>query len=82
MTDPTLHLEGTFTALVTPMNQDGSIDFEALQKLVDWQLEQGIDGLVPCGTTGESATMSAGERAEVIARVIHWVGDRAPVIAG
>ena len=82
MSDAPPRLEGTFTALVTPMNQDGSVDFGALQELIDWQLEEGIDGLVPCGTTGESATMSAGERAEVIERVIHGVKDRVPVIAG
>ena len=61
-------LRGTLTALVTPMNQDGSVDFGALEALVDWQLEQGVEGLVPCGTTGESATLTAQERADEIQR--------------
>ena len=52
-------LRGTFTALVTPFNADGSVDLGALDALVEWQLAQGVEGLVPCGTTGESATMSA-----------------------
>ncbi len=75
-------LHGAMTALVTPMNKDGSIDFGSLDALVDWQLEQGIDGLVPCGTTGESATMTASERAEVITRVVKRAGDKVTVIAG
>lgn len=75
-------LRGVFTALVTPMNRDGSIDDGALDALVDSQLEAGIDGLVPCGTTGESATMSAEERQRVIARVVDRVDDRVPVVAG
>ncbi|MEZ4271609.1 MAG: 4-hydroxy-tetrahydrodipicolinate synthase [Myxococcota bacterium] len=80
------NLGGTFTALVTPMNRDGSVDFGALDKLVDWQIDAGIEGLVPCGTTGESATMDAQERASVIERVIARAntraGNRVTVIAG
>ncbi|MEE8408503.1 MAG: 4-hydroxy-tetrahydrodipicolinate synthase [Myxococcota bacterium] len=75
-------LRGVFTALVTPMNRDGSIDTGALDALVDGQLEAGVDGLVPCGTTGESATMNAEERQRVIARVVNRVNNRVPVVAG
>jgi 4-hydroxy-tetrahydrodipicolinate synthase len=75
-------LRGVFTALVTPMNEDGSVDFGALDALVDAQLDAGVDGLVPCGTTGESATLDAGERQAVIARVVDRAGSRVPVIAG
>ena len=77
-----MELKGALTALATPMNGDGSVDFGALDALVDWQLEQGIYGLVPCGTTGESATMTADERATVITAVVKKVAGRVPVIAG
>jgi len=82
MTQVTPPLRGTFTALVTPMNADLSVDFGALDTLVDLQLEAGITGLVPCGTTGESVTMSADERFKVISRVVSRVNGRVPVIAG
>ena len=73
---------GAMTALVTPMNADGSVDFGALDALVDMQIEGGIDGLVPCGTTGESATMSADERQSVISHVVKRANGRVPVVAG
>ena len=73
---------GAMTALVTPMNSDGSIDYGALDALVDMQIAAGIDGLVPCGTTGESATMTADERQSVIAHVVKRVAGRIPVVAG
>ncbi len=75
-------LRGVFTALVTPMNRDGSVDTGALDHLVDAQIEGGIGGLVPCGTTGESATLSALEREEVITRVVKRANGRVPVVAG
>jgi 4-hydroxy-tetrahydrodipicolinate synthase len=75
-------LRGVFTALVTPFRESGSVDWARLEKLVEWQLEQGVDGLVPCGTTGEAATMSIEERAEVIGRVVRLAGERCTVIAG
>ncbi len=78
----TAQLRGTFTAIVTPFNADGSVDFSALDAFVDWQIEQGVQGLVPCGTTGESATMSANERADVISRVVQRAAGRVLVIAG
>jgi 4-hydroxy-tetrahydrodipicolinate synthase len=77
-----MSMEGTFTALVTPFRPDGAIDLEALAKLVEWQIESGIDGLVPCGSTGESATLSYAEHNQVVKHVIDVAGGRVPVIAG
>ena len=82
MTQVQNSLRGTFTALVTPMNADQSVDFGALDALVDAQLAAGITGLVPCGTTGEAVTLTTEERFEVISKVVSRVSDRAPVIAG
>lgn len=73
---------GCGTALVTPFDEKGRIDFGALEKLVVWQIEEGIDFLVPCGTTGESATMSGDERKAVTAFVVKTVEGRVPVLAG
>jgi 4-hydroxy-tetrahydrodipicolinate synthase len=73
---------GCHVALVTPFRQDLSIDFQRLDGLVDFLLEQGIDGIVPCGTTGESATLDPQEQEEVIRAVVTRVGGRVPVIAG
>ena len=61
--------EGIFTALITPF-KDGQLDGAALDALIDRQLDAGVDGLVPCGTTGESATLSVDESLEVIARTV------------
>jgi 4-hydroxy-tetrahydrodipicolinate synthase len=74
--------KGCGTALVTPFDEKGRIDFRAIAKLVDWQIEQGIDFLVPCGTTGESATLSGEERKAVTAAVVKAAAGRVPVIAG
>jgi 4-hydroxy-tetrahydrodipicolinate synthase len=74
--------KGCGTALVTPFDEKGRIDFGALEKLVEWQIAQGIDFLVPCGTTGESATMSGDERRAVAAFVVKKGGGRVPVLAG
>jgi 4-hydroxy-tetrahydrodipicolinate synthase len=73
---------GCGTAIVTPFDEKGRIDFSALEKLVEWQIAQGIDFLVPCGTTGESATMSGDERKAVTAFVVRTVKGRVPVLAG
>lgn len=73
---------GCATAIATPMNADGSINYEEFGKLIDWQIENGIDGLVICGTTGESATMTDEEHREVIRYGIERVNHRVPVIAG
>jgi len=75
-------LSGVLTALVTPMNQDGSVDYGALDQLVENQIQADIDGLVPCGTTGESATMTADEREKVIQHVVKQVNGRCTVVAG
>lgn len=72
---------GTFTALVTPF-RDGAIDLSALDALVDRQLDAGVAGLVPCGTTGESPTLSDEEQATIIARVAKRAAGRAVVLAG
>jgi len=72
---------GAMVALVTPF-QDGRIDFETLDELVEFQLESGIDAVVPVGTTGESPTLSHKEHRQVIERVVKAVGGAVPVIAG
>jgi 4-hydroxy-tetrahydrodipicolinate synthase len=74
--------KGCGTALVTPFDERGRIDFGALERLVDWQITSGIDFIVPCGTTGESATLSGDERKAVTAAVVTAAGGRVPVIAG
>jgi 4-hydroxy-tetrahydrodipicolinate synthase len=79
----TLRLQGVYTALVTPFSADGSsIDFEAYEKLLAQQLAGGISGLVPCGTTGESPTLSDAEQRELIARTVKFANGRVPVLAG
>ncbi|MDQ7031115.1 MAG: 4-hydroxy-tetrahydrodipicolinate synthase [Desulfonauticus sp.] len=76
-----MNLQGAFTALVTPF-KDGLVDEEAYRKHIEWQIEQKIDGLVPCGTTGESATLSHEEHKRVIQICVEQVKGRVPVIAG
>ncbi|WP_096087769.1 4-hydroxy-tetrahydrodipicolinate synthase [Agaribacterium haliotis] len=73
---------GSLVALVTPMKADTSLDWDALDKLVEWHLEQGTHGIVAMGTTGESATLDREEHLAVIRRVIDVVNKRVPVIAG
>lgn len=72
---------GTFTALITPF-RNGQIDYDALEKLVERQIQGGVDGLVPCGTTGESPTLTDAEYREVVGRVARAVKKRVPVVAG
>ncbi|UCE99767.1 MAG: 4-hydroxy-tetrahydrodipicolinate synthase [Planctomycetota bacterium] len=72
---------GAMVALVTPF-QDGEVDFQTLDELIDFQLENGIDAIVPVGTTGESPTLSHEEHKKVIERVVKSVGGKVPVIAG
>lgn len=77
-----LPLSGTITALVTPMNSDGSIDHASLKNLIDMQIRNGITAIVPCGSTGESATMSVDEKCSVIRTTVEHAAGRIPVIAG
>ena len=73
---------GAGVAIVTPMNTDGFIDFETFGKLIDFQIENGTDAIVVCGTTGESSTMSDEEHKETIRYCVERVNKRVPVIAG
>lgn len=75
-------LRGSMVALVTPMQADGSLDWEALHKLVDWHLQEGTHAIVAVGTTGESATLDVKEHIAVIRAVVDQVNGRIPVIAG
>jgi 4-hydroxy-tetrahydrodipicolinate synthase len=77
-----MKLEGVYTALVTPMTADGKLDEKALRRLVDQQLEAGINGLVPVGTTGESPTLDGDECKRVIQITVEQAKGRVPVIAG
>ena len=77
-----MQLRGCGTALVTPFHQDGSIDDAALRNLVAWQVESGIDFLVPCGTTGESPTLDHSEHEKIIAAVIERARGRIKVMPG
>ena len=77
-----MQLRGCGTALVTPFRQDGSIDEPALRNLVAWQVESGIDFLVPCGTTGETPTLSHDEWLRVIDVTIEVAAGRVPIVAG
>jgi 4-hydroxy-tetrahydrodipicolinate synthase len=77
-----MQLRGCGTALVTPFHQDGSLDEPALQNLVNWQIESGIDFLVPCGTTGETPTLTHDEWLRVINLTIEAGSGRVPIVAG
>jgi 4-hydroxy-tetrahydrodipicolinate synthase len=77
-----MQLRGCGTALVTPFSQDGAVDENALRNLVAWQVESGIDFLVPCGTTGETPTLTHGEWLHVIDVTIEVVAGRVPIVAG
>lgn len=72
---------GVATAIVTPMNENG-VDYDAFGKLIDWQIEQGINGLVVAGTTGEGSTLSDEEHREVLAYAVKKINGRVPCIAG
>lgn len=75
-------IQGVFTALVTPFNKDGSIDLGAYKALIEFQITQGIDGLVPVGTTGESPTLDAKEKELLIQVAVEMADKKIPVIAG
>ena len=73
---------GCGTALVTPFNADGVVDEAALRALVDWQIDEGIHFLVPCGTTGEAATMTLDEHRRVVEITVEQAKGRVPIVAG
>lgn len=74
--------EGAGVALVTPFQEDGSVDFGKLKELVDYQIENGTDAIIICGTTGESSTLTHEEHLECIQKCIEYVDGRVPVVAG
>lgn len=74
--------QGCGTAIVTPFTADGAVDFPALRALVEWQIAEGIDFLVPCGSTGEAQTLDDRERERVVATVVEAAAGRVPVMAG
>ncbi|MEX2151570.1 MAG: 4-hydroxy-tetrahydrodipicolinate synthase [Steroidobacteraceae bacterium] len=73
---------GSLVALVTPMTESGDVDYVAFERLLDWHTREGTDGIVVCGTTGESPTVSASEAAELLQIAVQRIGGRIPVIAG
>ena len=75
-------LKGCGTALVTPFTKDGAVDEKALRALIDWQIAEGIDFLVPCGSTGEAVTMTPAEHRRVVEITVEQVKGRVPVCAG
>ena len=75
-------IQGSIVALVTPMTENGAVDYESLDRLIEFHIEQGTDALVAVGTTGESATLDEQEHCAVVKRVVDQVNGRIPVIAG
>lgn len=75
-------IRGSIVALVTPMHEDGAVDWTCLAELVEWHVAEGTDGIVAVGTTGESATLDVEEHFEVVRRVVQQARGRLPVIAG
>ena len=74
--------KGAGVALITPMNDDGSVNFKKLRELVDWQIQNKTDAIIACGTTGESSTLNDKEHKQVIEEVIKQAKNKVPVIAG
>ena len=75
-------ITGSLVAIVTPMHDDGSLDFPRLRSLIDWHIAEGTDGIVIVGTTGESPTVTVGEHCELIRVAVEHCAGRVPVIAG
>lgn len=75
-------LKGVFTAIITPFNEDESVNYEKLAELIEFNIENGISGIVPCGTTGESPTLTHSEKLAVIKKTVEVVNGRVKVIAG
>ncbi len=82
MAQANAQLGGSMVAIVTPMHADGSVDWDSFERLIDWHIAEGTDGIVAVGTTGESATLGFSEHDEVIERTVELVDKRVPVIAG
>ena len=77
-----MRMKGTWTAIVTPMNPDFSVDWDGLKKNVEFQVSEGIDGVLPVGTTGESPTLDWEEHNQVIENVLAWCKGKCGVLAG
>ena len=77
-----MKIEGTITAMVTPFNKDGAVDYGALKAFVDWQCENGVEGICAVGTSGESPTLSHDEHHKVIEKTIEYAAGRVKIIAG
>ena len=77
-----LKLKGVFSALITPFNKDGSVDYGAFRSLIQWQIEQGVAGVCPVGTTGESPTLNPADHLKVIEAAVDAAAGRAKIIAG
>ena len=73
---------GAAVAIITPMHKDGSVNYDEFARFVDWQIDNGTDAIVICGTTGESSTLDVDEHLECIKWCIEYVNGRVPVIAG
>lgn len=82
MTQQAQTIQGSIVAIVTPMLEDGSVDWKGLEKLVEWHIEQGTNSIVAVGTTGEASTLSMAEHTRVIKEIIRVANKRIPVIAG
>ena len=77
-----MQLSGSLTALITPFDATGAVDFAAWQRLVEWQMQSGIDGIIVAGSTGEAAALSDDEYCELIGTAVKHVAGRIPVLAG
>ena len=77
-----IQISGSLVAIVTPMHEDGSLDFPSLRKLIDWHITEGTDGIVIVGTSGESPTVSVEEHRELIRVAVEQANKRIPIIAG
>ncbi|KAF7276200.1 hypothetical protein GWI33_010824, partial [Rhynchophorus ferrugineus] len=82
MTQHATTIHGSIVALVTPMFEDGSVDWDGLKQLVEWHIEQGTHSIVAVGTTGEASTLSMDEHTKVIAEIVKIANKRIPIIAG
>ena len=82
MTQQAQIIQGSIVAIVTPMNEDGSVDWKSLEKLVEWHIAQGTNSIVAVGTTGEASTLRMAEHTQVIKEIIRVANKRIPIIAG